>query len=96
MVKKVVLDCEKLFRRKEAHLYLAEMLDFPDYYGKNLDALYDCLTELGECIIVLKGENILRESETYGAKVLKVLREAANTNPCMKLELQDAGRNRMK
>lgn len=88
-MKKVILDCEKLLQRKQANLYLAEMLDFPDYYGKNLDALYDCLTEIGECIIVLNGESILRESEGYGAKVLKVLREAANANPGLKLERQD-------
>ena len=89
MVKKVVLDCEKLLRRKEAHLYLAEMLDFPDYYGKNLDALYDCLTELGECTIVLRGDNILRGSEGYGAKVLKAFQEAASANPRLKLEVQN-------
>ena len=86
-MKKVVLDCEKLLHRKQAHLYLAEMLDFPDYYGENLDALYDCLTEIRECTIVLEGEDILRESEGYGAKVLKVLREAAHANPGLKLEV---------
>ena len=86
-MKKVILDCEKLLERKQAHLYLAEKLDFPDYYGKNLDALYDCLTEMGECIIVLEGEDILRGSENYGAKVLKVLREAAYTNLGLRLEV---------
>lgn len=69
---------------------MAEMLEFPDYYGKNLDALYDCLTELGECTIVLEGEDILQESDCYGAKVLKVLREAAVANPGLRLETQDA------
>ena len=88
-MKKVILDCEKLLQRKQAHLYLAEMLDLPDYYGKNLDALYDCLMEIGECIIVLKGEDILREPEVYGAKVLKVLREATDVNPGLQLEMQD-------
>ena len=29
----------------EGHKYLKEALDFPDYYGENLDALYDCLTD---------------------------------------------------
>ena len=33
--------------KKEGHDYLKEVFDFPDYYGKNLDALYDCLTEIG-------------------------------------------------
>lgn len=89
-MKKVILDCEKLLRRKQAHLYLAEMLEFPDYYGKNLDALYDCLAELGECTIVLEGEDILQEPGCYGPKVLRVLREAADANPDLKLEVQDA------
>lgn len=33
--------------KKEGHDYLKEVLNFPDYYGKNLDALYDCLTDIG-------------------------------------------------
>ena len=87
-MKNVILNCEELLQRKKAHQYLAKMLDFPDYYGKNLDALYDCLTELGECIIVLKDGDKLRKSDGYGAKVLKVLEEAAEKNPRLKLEFQ--------
>ena len=86
-MKKVIIDCEKLLQRKQAHLYLAEMLDFPDYYGKNLDALYDCLTEIGECTIVLEGEELLRRSENYGAKVVKVIKEAVHANPGLKLHI---------
>ena len=33
--------------KKEGHDYIKKTLNFPDYYGKNLDALYDCLTEIG-------------------------------------------------
>ena len=40
----VILDASKMVSRQEAHRYLKEQLAFPDYYGKNLDALYDCLT----------------------------------------------------
>lgn len=30
---------------KEFHLWLKEQCNFPEYYGCNLDALYDCLTD---------------------------------------------------
>lgn len=30
--------------RLEAHNEIGSKLAFPDYYGKNLDALWDCLT----------------------------------------------------
>ncbi len=31
-----------------AHAHLREMLHLPGYYGENLDALFDCLTEITE------------------------------------------------
>lgn len=86
MVKTVILDCEKLLQKEQAHIYLAEILGFPDYYGKNLDALFDCLTEMGECNILLKGEGAVHKTDSYGAKVLKVLEEASQANPKLKLE----------
>ena len=89
-MKKVVLNCEKLLEREQAHLYLAQMLDFPSYYGKNLDALYDCLTEIGECTIVLEGETVLRQSNGYGARILKVLEDAAQADFGLRLEVKEA------
>ena len=76
---KVIVDCENLIQKKKAHLYLAQMLDFPEYYGKNLDALFDCLTEMSDCTITLEKAEFLRDG--YGAKVLKVMRDAVRENP---------------
>ena len=37
------------FKTKEkAHIYLKQVLRLPSYYGNNLDALYDCLTDIQE------------------------------------------------
>lgn len=89
-MRSVILNCENLYECEQAHEYLAQMLDFPDYYGKNLDALFDCLTELGDCTIALEGEAALRQSDSYGAKVLKVFKEAAQANHHLRLEYQEA------
>ena len=83
---KVIINCENLQNRKQAHEYLAQMLDFPGYYGKNLDALFDCLTELSDCTIVLTGEKLLSPN-SYGAKVRKVMEKAAQLNSGLKLEI---------
>ena len=84
----IVLNCKNLTQRGQAHQYLAQMLNFPDYYGKNLDALFDCLTELGDRTIILDGGADLPRSGGYGAKVLKVFEEAALANPRLRLEIQ--------
>ena len=88
-MKKVILDCDNILQKEQAHSYLAQMLDFPDYYGKNLDALFDCLTEMSECTIVLKEIDALSRTDCYGTKVLKVLEEAGQANPRLRLEVQE-------
>ncbi len=38
---------------EKAHDALARALSFPDYYGRNLDALHDCLTDLDDTQLVI-------------------------------------------
>ena len=45
---KITINCKDIRERKQLHETLAAALDFPAYYGKNLDALMDCLTEFPE------------------------------------------------
>ena len=59
-MKKTELDFKELFTPRQIHEYIAEKLDFPEYYGKNLDALYDCLTDIcEETEITIKNYDIL-------------------------------------
>ena len=39
-----VIEGKKIASPEEFHDAIAAALDFPDYYGRNLDALWDCLT----------------------------------------------------
>ena len=88
---RVILDCEKLSSRRPAHEYLREALGFPEYYGRNLDALFDCLTELRDCTVVLRGRDRLARSGGYGARILRVFEDAARSNPRLTLETGGAG-----
>ena len=40
-----ILDGAKMTDRSAAHTHMAEVFEFPDWYGKNLDALWDLLCE---------------------------------------------------
>jgi len=42
----VDLDCTKWTDTNQIHKHLKKQLDFPDYYGENLNALNDCLSDL--------------------------------------------------
>lgn len=76
---KIVLDGKEMTSRWKAHRYLAEMLAFPDYYGNNLDALYDCLTEGGEMEVeFIHLEDMQNALGSYGEKLLQVFRNAGN------------------
>ena len=46
-MKKIVCDGKNLQRTQEGYAYIRLILDAPETFGNNLDALYDLLTELG-------------------------------------------------
>lgn len=50
----LILDASFLGEREQAHEYLANMLELPAYYGRNLDALHDCLSEMHELTLIIK------------------------------------------
>ena len=58
-------------------------LSFPEWYGRNLDALYDCLIDLswqpdGEHVLVWAGHRQLEAADPEGYRaVLTVLDDAA-------------------
>ncbi|MBP5493941.1 MAG: barstar family protein [Lachnospiraceae bacterium] len=66
------IDALKVNERKEAHEYLKEVFSFPEYYGKNLDALFDCLGEMRiDRITIINSE----KGENYFYSVLDVIND---------------------
>lgn len=66
--------------KEGGHDYLMEALDLPDYYGKNLDALYDCLTEM-ECDIELVN------SDQVDKNLIETFQDAARENEFLNFEM---------
>ena len=53
-MQRVLVDESSFTSKDEVHAYLADQLDFPGYYGANLDALSDCLGDVcDECEIAI-------------------------------------------
>lgn len=81
----VMLDCTRFTDKASAHAYLKEQFGFPNYYGNNLDALYDCLMELSNCQILLQNPSSLFAMGEYGTALLETLQDAARDNPTLEL-----------
>jgi ribonuclease inhibitor len=83
------LDCALMTDRKATHDYLKAQLMLPEYYGRNLDALYDLMTGfLRDARIILRNTNLLEENlGGYGAALLATMTEAAEDNPALTLEI---------
>ena len=65
----------------DIHGILKESLNFPDYYGGHLDALFDCLTDmLGDIsVIEIHGIDRLKIYDKYDEKLIKIFSDAKHS-----------------
>lgn len=82
------LDGARLCRRDEAMELLGQTLALPEWWGRNLDALHDCLTDLDRPVrLELSGREALKAS-AFGRRLLRVLEDSAAETPCLELVLE--------
>lgn len=83
------LDGSLMTDRKSAHEYLKSALQLPEHYGKNLDALYDVLTERGTTEkIILKNRAAMTENLAgYADMLVSTLQEASEQKPALDFEI---------
>ncbi len=75
----------------DIHDELKEKLKFPEYYGNNLDALWDIITEprWNKTIIIWKDYEICNNATNgYCSKILLLFHEAQKSYPYVKHNLQ--------
>lgn len=71
------LDGAQLQNRKEAMELLGQALALPKWWGRNLDALYDCLTDLGRPVRLEISRREAMEVSAFGRRLLQVLEDTA-------------------
>lgn len=74
-----ILDGKLMTGRKEAYDHIAEVMILPEYFGHNLDALADCLSELDDSSIVILNNSafMMKSLEDYGEKLLDTFRDSS-------------------
>ncbi|SFH76056.1 barstar family protein [Pisciglobus halotolerans] len=89
-MKIILLDGREMTDRNTLHTYLKEKLFLPDYYGKNLDALYDCLTsDFSEKKILLVHTTEMQENLGNGGQaLLNVFKTAAKENQALHIIIE--------
>ena len=73
------IDCAGMETRPQLHKALADALNFPEWYGHNLDALHDALTAITDDTRL-----VLENWESFaplGRGFRRVLEDAAEENP---------------
>lgn len=86
-----IIDGAAVEDRASLHTLLFEQLALPEWYGRNLDALYDCLTERREDtnFYLVNMETLRQTLGGYADAFWAVLTEAAEENPHIRLHWQD-------
>lgn len=70
-MKKYILDGFEFKTKQDAYEYMKKIFDLPEYFGNNLDALWDCLTDLTDSEIEIKNaREIPKQIDGYGLKIL--------------------------
>ncbi len=75
----IAIDCTQIFSARELHEALHKTLQLPQWYGYNLDALYDCLTAITE-ETTLTFEHFL-PAPAFARGFMKVFSDADRKNP---------------
>jgi RNAse (barnase) inhibitor barstar len=61
-MKKYIIDASKILDWASFHDVFAKQFEFPAYYGRNMDAWNDCMSDLGECVAIqINNVSMLKE-----------------------------------
>ena len=85
----IIINGSEMTSKERAHEYLKDMLDFPEYYGNNLDALCDLLNEKTEPVEIrlINSLDMVKLLGTYGNSLLDVFKDVSIENENIILDI---------
>ena len=88
-MKTAFIDGRKIRSKADLHQTLKDQLELPEYYGANLDALWDMLTTIEVSAVLAEKDAMLEHLRDYGQDLLDTLLEAAEENPRFRFRVAD-------
>ena len=82
----VFLNGNDITNREQLHDALSEALELPEWYGRSLDALYGCVTDLSVPTTIHVEH---WPQEDYLQRALTVIQDAAEENELIQVRLED-------
>ncbi len=88
-MERIIIDGDTITSEQKVHEFLKEALEFPDYYGNNLDALWDMLTDIVEPIEIhlINQDKFRKNLGSDAEKFIDVFRAVQNQYGCIRLKI---------
>ena len=81
-MEKIILDGRYMKTKETAHIYLKKKLNSCQYYGNNLDALWDVLISYSNPLEIkfINKSKLIENLDEYGSLILEVFKDAYDEN----------------
>ena len=79
-MREIRVDCRPIGTPKAFQIYLQYLMNYPEWYGRNLDALHDMLTEESEPfhMTIVTDDKMTQEMKTYLERVKHVFADVCD------------------
>lgn len=84
-----ILDGKNMTTREAAHDEIKRQMCFPDYYGRNLDALWDLISCDDADVVLRDPAPMLNGLGIYGCKLLGTFYDAERENPDFHFRIEE-------
>ena len=85
---KIILNGANMTTREDAHAEIQREMGFPEYYGANLDALWDMISTTDADVELHNPVPMLNALGKYGCKLLETFFDAVDENEGFRFRLE--------